>query len=202
MCGIAGIVDLNAPRDMAHGRLRAMTDAIAHRGPDGEGHWFAPGVALGHRRLAIIDPEGGVQPMISGEVAVSFNGMIYNFQELRAELEAQGAQFQTNSDTEVLVHGWRAWGDKLPERLDGFFAAAIWDARDGTFALIRDRWGKKPLYYALSPNGELLFRLFLPEWIAHPPSVKMRCRIIWPLDTCPSRSRFWTGSRSCRLRIG
>ena len=157
MCGIAGIVDLEAPREIAQGRLRGMTDAIAHRGPDGEGHWFAPGVGLGHRRLAIIDPEGGVQPMIDGDIAITFNGMIYNFQALREELEAQGAQFKTNSDTEVLVHGWRAWGEKLPERLDGFFAAAIWDARDGTFALIRDRWGKKPLYYTVSPSGELLF---------------------------------------------
>lgn len=157
MCGIAGIVDLKAPREIAEGRLRAMTDAIAHRGPDGEGQWYAPGVGLGHRRLAIIDPEGGIQPMIDGEIAVSFNGMIYNFQELRAELEEQGAQFQTNSDTEVLIHGWRAWGEKLPERLDGFFAAAIWDSRNETVALIRDRWGKKPLYYTISPNGELLF---------------------------------------------
>jgi len=157
MCGIAGIVDLEAPREIAEGRLRAMTDAIAHRGPDGEGRWFAPGVGLGHRRLAIIDPEGGVQPMIDNEIAISFNGMIYNFQELRKELEEQGARFQTNSDTEVLIHGWRTWGEKLPERLDGFFAAAIWDATDGTFALIRDRWGKKPLYYSISPIGELLF---------------------------------------------
>ena len=74
MCGIAGIVDLNAPREIAQGRLYAMTDAIAHRGPDGEGHWFAPGVGLGHRRLAIIDPEGGIQPMIDGEIAGATNG--------------------------------------------------------------------------------------------------------------------------------
>ena len=157
MCGIAGIVDLQGPRDISRGRVQRMTDAIAHRGPDGEGHWLAPGVALGHRRLAIIDPEGGVQPMLGEQIAVVFNGMIYNFRQLRTELEAMGARFETDCDTEVLLHGWRAWGDALPERLDGFFAAAIWDERTDTLALIRDRWGKKPLYYAISPQGELLF---------------------------------------------
>ena len=157
MCGIAGIVDLEGPREIAQGRLQAMTDAIAHRGPDGEGHWFAPGVGLGHRRLAIIDPEGGQQPLTSAETAVVFNGMIYNFRELREELRARGCVFTTDCDTEVLLHGWNEWGADLPERLDGFFAAAIWDARTETLALIRDRWGKKPLYYALSPKGELLF---------------------------------------------
>ena len=157
MCGIAGIVDLQGPRDISRGRVQRMTDAIAHRGPDGEGHWLAPGVALGHRRLAIIDPEGGVQPMLGEQIAVVFNGMIYNFRELRAELEKMGARFETDCDTEVLLHGWRAWGNALPEHLDGFFAAAIWDERTDTLALIRDRWGKKPLYYSISPQGELLF---------------------------------------------
>ena len=157
MCGIAGIVDLAGPSEIAPRRLQAMTDAIAHRGPDGEGAWFAPGVGFGHRRLAIIDPEGGQQPIVSGYIAVTFNGMIYNFRELRTELEAQGAVFTTDCDTEVLLHGWRAWGADLPERLDGFFAAAIWDGRDETLILLRDRWGKKPLFYSVSPKGELLF---------------------------------------------
>ncbi len=175
MCGIAGIIDLDGPRDIPRGRIQAMTDSIAHRGPDGEGHWLASGVALGHRRLAIIDPEGGVQPMIGDKISVAFNGMIYNFRELRAELEAQGARFETNSDTEVLLHGWRAWGAALPEKLDGFFAAAIWDARDETLALIRDRWGKKPLYYSVSPQGELLFGSDLSAILAgmnHTPDIR------------------------------
>jgi asparagine synthase (glutamine-hydrolysing) len=175
MCGIAGIVDLEGPRDIPRGRLKAMTDAIAHRGPDGEGHWHAPGVALGHRRLAIMDPEGGIQPMLTPDISITFNGMIYNFRELRAELEAQGARFETDCDTEVLLHGWRAWGAELPERLDGFFAAAIWDARDGTLALMRDRWGKKPLYYALSPQGEMLFGSDLAAILAgmdHTPAIR------------------------------
>ncbi len=157
MCGIAGIVDLEGPREIAPGRLKAMTDAIAHRGPDGEGQWYAPGVGLGHRRLAIIDPEGGQQPLLGEHVSVVFNGMIYNFRALRRELEAHGHVFTTDCDTEVLLHGWKQWREGLTERLDGFFAAAIWDSRTDELALIRDRWGKKPLYYALSPRGELLF---------------------------------------------
>ncbi len=159
MCGIAGVVDLTGRRDIAPARLRAMTDAIARRGPDGEGHWHAPGVALGHRRLAIIDPEGGEQPFVSadGRIALVFNGMIYNFRALRAELEAQGAAFVSDCDTEVLLHGWRVWGEGMVERLDGFFATAIWDADRESLFLMRDRWGKKPLFHARRPSGELLF---------------------------------------------
>ena len=159
MCGIAGIVDLKGRTAFSPARLKAMTDAIARRGPDGEGHWHAPGVALGHRRLAIMDPEGGQQPYVSedGRVALVFNGMIYNFRTLRAELEATGAVFSTDCDTEVLLHGWRVWGEGMVERLDGFFAAAIWDAGRESLFLLRDRWGKKPLYYTVRPTGEVLF---------------------------------------------
>ncbi len=159
MCGIAGIVDLRGRAPVAPARLRAMTDAIARRGPDGEGQWFAPGVGLGHRRLAIIDPEGGKQPYVSadGRVALVFNGMIYNFRTLRTELEAQGAVFTSDCDTEVLLHGWRVWGEAIVPRLDGFFAAAIWDEDRESLFLLRDRWGKKPFYYTRTASGELLF---------------------------------------------
>ena len=159
MCGIAGIVDLKGREAISPARLKAMTDAIARRGPDGEGRWFAPGVGLGHRRLAIIDPEGGIQPFMSPDqrVALVFNGMIYNFRALRAELEAQGAVFLTDSDTEVLLHGWQIWGEGMVERLDGFFAAAIWDEDRESLFLMRDRWGKKPFYYTRNAAGELLF---------------------------------------------
>jgi len=159
MCGIAGIVDLRGHGDVAPARLRAMTDAIARRGPDGEGHWFTPGVGLGHRRLAIIDPEGGEQPFVSadGRIALVFNGMIYNFRALRTELEAEGAVFTSDCDTEVLLHGWRIWGEGMVARLDGFFAAAIWDVERESLFLLRDRWGKKPFYYTRTPAGELLF---------------------------------------------
>ncbi len=158
MCGIAGIFDARGEAEIPPARLKAMTDAIARRGPDGEGAWFAPGLALGHRRLAIIDPAGGAQPMLSedGRLAVVFNGMIYNFRELRADLEAQGAQFRTHCDTEVLLHGWRVWGEALPEKLDGFFAVGLWDAEAETLVLMRDLWGKKPLYLA-ETGGKLLF---------------------------------------------
>ncbi len=159
MCGIAGIIDLKGRGDVSPARLKAMTDAIARRGPDGEGRWFAPGVGLGHRRLAIIDPEGGKQPFISedGRVALVFNGMIYNFRALRAELEAEGAVFATDSDTEVVLHGWRIWGEAMVPRLDGFFAAVIWDETRESAFLLRDRWGKKPFYYTRNAAGELLF---------------------------------------------
>ena len=158
MCGIAGIVDLKGRAEIAPRRLKAMTDAIAARGPDGEGAWFAPGVGLGHRRLAIIDPRGGQQPYVSddGRVALVFNGMIYNFRALRAELEAVGAVFATDCDTEVILHGWRMWGEGVVNRLDGFFAVAIWDTNSESLFLMRDRWGKKPLYYA-DTGGEVLF---------------------------------------------
>ena len=159
MCGIAGIVDLKGRGEVSPTRLKAMTDAIARRGPDGEGRWFAPGVGLGHRRLAIIDPEGGEQPFVSadGRVALVFNGMIYNFRALRTELEAAGAVFVTDCDTEVLLHGWRIWGESIVDRLDGFFAAAIWDEDRESLFLLRDRWGKKPFYYTRTSAGEVLF---------------------------------------------
>ena len=177
MCGIAGIVALEGTPEIAPRRVRAMADAIAHRGPDGEGFWHAPGVGFGHRRLAIIDPEGGEQPLVApdGQLAVCFNGMIYNFRELRAELERGGAVFATDCDTEVLMHGWRAWGEGLPERLDGFFAAAIWDGEAETLALIRDRWGKKPLFYRLDERGELIFGSDLTAILAaldHTPPIR------------------------------
>ena len=158
MCGITGIWEPNgAPAD--RGVLRRMNDAIAHRGPDGDSFHFEPGVGFGHRRLSIIDVSGGSQPMFNedGTVAIVFNGMIYNFQELRAELEALGHIFRTRCDTEVMVHGWEAWGTNLLDRANGFFAFAIWDRKRQTLFLARDRLGKKPLYYARTPAGGVAF---------------------------------------------
>ncbi|MCI4661245.1 MAG: asparagine synthase (glutamine-hydrolyzing) [Neomegalonema sp.] len=166
MCGIAGLFDLHGAREIDPARIKAMTDAMAQRGPDGEGQWRAPGVALGHRRLAIIDPEGGQQPLISPDArtAIAFNGMIYNFRELRRELEESGVEFRTRSDTEVLLHGYRAWGSDLAQKLDGFFAAAIW--HEGALFLLRDRWGKKPLFMAQTEDGILAFASSLPALLA------------------------------------
>ncbi|WCB46377.1 asparagine synthase (glutamine-hydrolyzing) [Nitratidesulfovibrio vulgaris] len=151
MCGIAGILNHDGSPVGRH-ELRRMTDAIAHRGPDGEGWHFDRGIGLGHRRLAIIDvTAAGAQPMHSadGRHTVVFNGEIYNFRELRRELEQLGCVFLSNSDTEVLLHAYAAWGTSFVSRLNGMFAFAIWDAREQTLFLARDRYGIKPIYYAL-----------------------------------------------------
>jgi asparagine synthase (glutamine-hydrolysing) len=159
MCGIAGLFDIKGSRPYDPALLERMTSAIAHRGPDGSGLHFEPGLGLGHRRLAIIDLAGGAQPMrtCDGALTVVFNGEIYNFAALRAELEATGARFDTRSDTEVLLHGWRAWRSGLFPRLQGMFAFALWDAAERTLVLARDPFGKKPLHYALLDDGTLAF---------------------------------------------
>ena len=150
MCGIAGLIDPTwASLDPAW--IADMTSALAPRGPDGEGFWRAPGVALGHRRLAVIDlTDAAAQPLgnENGSVQVVFNGEIYNFAELRAELVGHGHVFRSHGDTEVLVHGYEEWGDDLVTRIDGMFAFALWDARKRRLLAARDRMGKKPLYFA------------------------------------------------------
>ena len=156
MCGIAGIAALGdrAPPDPA--RLRAMCDAMRHRGPDGEGIEVRDGVGLGMRRLAVIDLEGGRQPMANedGSVRVGFNGEIYNFRELRSELEAKGHRFATKADTEVIVHAYEEYGADFPLRLNGMFAIALHDRARGRLMLLRDPVGIKPLYWAMH-GGEL-----------------------------------------------
>jgi len=148
MCGIAGVLFADPARPSAPAVLKAMGDAIAHRGPDAEGFWSEPGVGLVHRRLSIIDLAGGDQPIGNedGSVQVIFNGEIYNFQELRRGLEAKGHRFRTKSDTEVLVHLYEEHGEDLVERLRGMFAFALWDRRQRRLLLARDRLGIKPLY--------------------------------------------------------
>jgi asparagine synthase (glutamine-hydrolysing) len=148
MCGIAGIIYADRHRSVEAGLLKAMGDAIAHRGPDAEGFWTEPGVGLAHRRLSIIDLEGGDQPIGNedGSIQVIFNGEIYNYQELRRGLEARGHQFRTRSDTEVLVHLYEEQGADLVERLRGMFAFALWDQTRRELVLARDRLGLKPLY--------------------------------------------------------
>src|SRR3990172_12931045 len=139
MCGIAGVVETRgAPVDI--GIVRAMTAVLAHRGPDGEGHVCRGPVGLGHRRLAIIDLTTGAQPMANEDesVWISFNGEVYNFQELRLELEARGFRFRTNSDTEVILRAYEAYGPDCVKKLRGMFAFAIWDARRRQSFLARD----------------------------------------------------------------
>jgi len=170
MCGIAGIFHVATAKPVDPARVRAMTRVLAHRGPDGEGVWTAPGVGLGHRRLAVIDLDTGAQPMASadGDLHIVYNGEIYNFREVRAELEALGAVFRTASDTEVILHGWRAWGPDCLSRFNGMFAFALHDAARGALFLARDRMGVKPLYYAELPDGALLFASELKGLLAHP----------------------------------
>lgn len=149
MCGIAGWIENDSKRPIDQAVLKRMTDVISHRGPDAEGHFVAPGVALGHRRLSIIDRAGGQQPMTNedGTIQVVFNGEIYNFQSIRAELISRGHQFVTNSDTEVIVHGYEEFGPGCLQYFQGMFAFALWDQRKRQLFMARDRMGKKPLYY-------------------------------------------------------
>lgn len=170
MCGIAGIFHVESSKPVDPERVRRMTDAIAHRGPDGSGVWTAPGIGLGHRRLSIIDLGGGSQPMLTEDenLAVSFNGEIYNFLELRKELEAAGYGFRTNSDTEVILHGWRQWGVGVVERLHGMFVFALYDARSRQLLLARDRLGVKPLFHAAIADGSVIFGSELKALLAHP----------------------------------
>lgn len=159
MCGIAGFASV---RESHHGTeaVRSMVSALARRGPDSEGLERWPRAVLGHRRLAIIDlSDAGRQPMLSedGRIGLVFNGCIYNFQELRTELEKSGRRFRSNTDTEVLLQGYEEWGiDKLVSRLRGMYAFAFWDDRAGRLTLVRDRLGVKPLIYA-ERGGEIAF---------------------------------------------
>src|ERR1700730_3223150 len=131
LCGIAGIVDTLETRKIDRDLLYRMTECLAHRGPDACGFFSAPGLGLGHRRLAIIDIAGGQQPFFNANrtIAISFNGEIYNFRELAQELKAKGHRFRTHSDTELIVHAWDEWGEASLTRLRGMFAFALWDER-------------------------------------------------------------------------
>jgi len=150
MCGIAGFIGIGKRLD-----LERMIDALAHRGPDGAGTWIAPPVFFGHRRLSIVDLASGSQPMttLDGQLVITFNGEIYNHVELRKQLERLGHRFKTNhSDTEVLLYGYREWGENLLDKLNGMWSFAIYDRAKGEVFLSRDRFAKKPLFYY--SNGE------------------------------------------------
>jgi asparagine synthase (glutamine-hydrolysing) len=157
VCGIAGIIRFDG-RPVFEQEVRDMCGAMVHRGPDDEGVYLGDGVGLGHRRLSIIDLHSGHQPVCNedGSVWIVFNGEIYNYQELRRDLQRNGHTFRTNGDTETIVHLYEDLGPRCVERLRGMFAFAIWDTRRREVLLARDRLGIKPLYYA-ERNGELLF---------------------------------------------
>ena len=158
MCGICGQFNFGNGKPVQPQTVRRMADSIAHRGPDDEGFYFEGALGLGFRRLSIIDLAGGHQPMSDQEesVWVVFNGEIYNFPELKRELEGYGYTFRTQSDTEVIVHGYKKWGLDVFNHLNGMFGVAIWDARRKRLVLARDAFGIKVVYYQLK-NGSLFF---------------------------------------------
>ena len=172
MCGFTGIMDIRGRRDIDTRIVQHMSDLLTHRGPDGSGQFDTPGIALGHRRLAILDVAGGQQPMFNetGSVAVVYNGEIYNFQDLVQELIARGHRFQTRCDTEVVVHAWEEWGEACVDRFRGMFAFAIWDSVAEVLFLARDRVGEKPLYYSVTGDGFFLFASELRAVVAGLPN--------------------------------
>jgi asparagine synthase (glutamine-hydrolysing) len=168
MCGIAGIVDLRC-RDVERADLAGLCAHLVHRGPDDVGYHYGPGVGLGQRRLSIIDLASGHQPMANenGTLWLTFNGEIYNFQVLRAALEAAGHRFATQSDSEVILHAYEEYGAGCLERFRGMFALALWDAPRRTLFLARDRVGKKPLFYTQA-DGQFVFASEIQALVAHP----------------------------------
>lgn len=158
MCGICGRFNFNSGAPIVLEDVAEMTRTMVHRGPDDEGFYVSGPIGLGFRRLSIIDLGAGHQPMsdVEESVWVVFNGEIYNFLEVRRELEGYGHRFRTNSDTEVLVHGYKQWGDDVLSHLNGMFGVAVWDVRKRRLMLARDRMGIKPVYYRIE-NGSLLF---------------------------------------------
>src|SRR5215469_16555065 len=172
MCGIAGWVGYDGDLTLERKVIEAMTKTMERRGPDAGGVWIDRHAALGHRRLAIIDLAGGVQPMLDESegrttACLVYTGEVYNFVELRNELRQLGHKFKTRSDTEVVLRAYLQWGDHLAERLNGMFAFAIWDARTEELLLVRDRMGVKPLFYYPTPDG-VLFGSEPKAILAHP----------------------------------
>ena len=169
MCGIAGVLHRDG-RPASAAIIEKMADLLAHRGPDGEGYFCNGPIALGHRRLSIIDlTEASRQPMASkdGRFVITYNGEIYNFRELRAELSARGHLFKSTGDTEVLLAAISEWGLDAIQRLNGMFAFGVWDGRERTLTIVRDRFGVKPVYYA-QVDGALLFASEIKAFRAYP----------------------------------
>jgi len=170
MCGIVGVMDVSAKREIDRNLVSRMNETQHHRGPDEVGLHVEPGLGFGHRRLSIIDLSTGQQPLFNedGSVVVTYNGEIYNYKELIPELAACGHVFRTKSDTEVIVHAWEQWGEDCVKRFRGMFAFALWDRNRETLFLARDRLGVKPLYYALLEGNMLVFGSELKSLVAHP----------------------------------
>ncbi|MCK0128255.1 XrtA/PEP-CTERM system amidotransferase [Erythrobacter sp. F6033] len=170
MCGIAGLFHAETPKPVDPVRIERMCDAMVHRGPDGAGIWTEHGIGLGHRRLSVIDVEGSPQPMHSadGRAVIVFNGEIYNFRELRRELEKDGVRFRTQGDTEMILAAWQRWGTGCLEKLHGMFAFALYDLDKRQLLLARDRFGVKPMFMARLSDGSIAFASELKGLLAHP----------------------------------
>src|SRR5437763_3623080 len=168
MCGIAGVLFHDPMRTIDLASLKSMAGSVAHRGPDAQGLWTGPGIGLAHRRLSIIDLAGGDQPIGNedGSVQAVFNGEIYNYQRLRADLQGKGHCFRTQSDTEVIAHLYEDEGTQLVQRLRGMFAFALWDGRRRRLLLARDRVGIKPLYFCRDAE-KIVFGSELKTILAH-----------------------------------
>lgn len=195
MCGIVGFASNEENKGII---IKKMTDRIVHRGPDQEGYYIDEKIALGHRRLSIIDLENGTQPMYSQNknLVVIFNGEIYNYIELRKDLENKEHEFVTNSDTEVLIHGYEEWGRDLPKKLRGMFAFAIWNRKAKTLFCARDNFGIKPFYYY--QNGEVfMFASEIKAFLEHPKFKKeLNKRLLGPylsFSFTPTKETFFKG---------
>ena len=195
MCGIAGFINNDKNKKSI---IEKMSKRIIHRGPDSEGFYIDDDIALAHRRLSIIDLEGGSQPLYNEDKSkvIIFNGEIYNYIELTKELKDDGHKFKTSSDTEVLIHGYEKWGKDLPKHLRGMFAFAIYDIKDKTLFLARDNFGIKPLYYA-HMNDTFMFASEIKSFLDHPSFIKeLNEKLIAPylsFSFTPTNETFFKG---------
>jgi asparagine synthase (glutamine-hydrolysing) len=178
MCGISGIIS-KKNRPVTSAEIRRITELVAHRGPDGEGYYFGPNFAFGHRRLSILDLSNhGHQPMVyRRRYWITYNGEIYNYLELRAELEKFGHEFTSDSDTEVILAAYAQWGGGCCTHFNGMWALAIYDAVEEKIFLARDRFGVKPLYYCNSPS-EFVFGSEIKQLLAVQPEVRANRRVV------------------------
>jgi asparagine synthase (glutamine-hydrolysing) len=171
MCGITGWIDLESNLTSQYPILEAMSRTLQKRGPDASGVWFSPHALIGHRRLTVVDPAGGSQPMIriagGWKYVITYNGELYNTLDLRRELENRGHRFLSNSDTEVLLVSYMEWGGACVDHLNGIYAFGIWDEKNNSLFLARDRFGVKPLFYALR-DSSLIFASELKAMLVHP----------------------------------